>query len=153
MEKLRGGYDFIRVLFDEIIVPPRVLEELAHSLFDPASLYLHHYNIVDLITVQKTSGVQKEFTSARLHEAEIQAMSLALEQDLPLLIEETEGRRVAQELGLHISGIAGQILRAFREDFIDKSFAQRLLRELLEAGRINKKIYDSLDEALQTNSF
>jgi hypothetical protein len=42
LEKLRGGYDFIRVLFDEIIVPPRVLEELAHSLFDPASLYLHH---------------------------------------------------------------------------------------------------------------
>jgi hypothetical protein len=50
-----------------------------------------------------------------LHVGEAQAIQLARELALPLLIEETVGRRVALGLGLSISGIAGQILKAFHQ--------------------------------------
>jgi predicted nucleic acid-binding protein len=43
-----------------------------------------------------------------------QAIQLALELALPLLIEEAVGRRVAQGMSIPISGIAGQVLKAFR---------------------------------------
>jgi len=36
----------------------------------------------------------------RLHEGETQTIQLALELQLPLLIEETVGRRVAQSIGV-----------------------------------------------------
>ena len=38
--------------------------------------------------------------------------------ELPVLIEEEAGRGVARELGLHISGIAGQLLKTVRQDAI-----------------------------------
>jgi predicted nucleic acid-binding protein len=70
---------------------------------------------------------------------------------LPLLIEEEAGRRVAQQMGLHISGIAGQAFKAFRAGTIPLSDAQEKLRELLDAGRINRKIYESLSAALRSS--
>jgi len=67
-----------------------------------------------------------------------------LELQLPLLIEETVGRRVAQNVGIPISGIAGQILKAFRQDIISEKEAHDRLDELFRAGRINRKTYDAL---------
>jgi predicted nucleic acid-binding protein len=80
----------------------------------------------------------------RLHEGERQAIQLALELQLPLLIEETIGRRVAQSVGIQISGIAGQVIKAFRQDLITATEVQNKLSELLRAGRINRKIYETL---------
>jgi hypothetical protein len=53
--------------------------------------------------------------------------------------------------GLHISGIAGQIFKAFRTGTLPSGEAQDKLRELLDAGRINKKIYDSPSGALRSS--
>ena len=80
----------------------------------------------------------------RLHEGETQAIQLALELQLPLLIEETVGRRVAQSMGLQISGVAGQILKAVRQGIIAATEAQDKLSELLRGGRINRRIYEAL---------
>ena len=79
-----------------------------------------------------------------MHIGEAQAIQLALELALPLLIEETVGRRVARGLGIAISGIAGQILQAFRRGIITAQEARNKLLELFQAGRINRKIYEAL---------
>ena len=76
----------------------------------------------------------------RLHVGEAQAIQLARELALPLLIEETVGRRVAQGLGIAISGIAGQILKAFRQGSLTAQEARNKLLELFQAGRINRRI-------------
>ena len=57
-------------------------------------------------------------------------------------------RRVAQSLSLSISGIAGQIIRAFRQQIIAAAEARTKLSELLQAGRINRKIYEALIAAI-----
>jgi hypothetical protein len=45
---------------------------------------------------------------------------------------------------MEISGIAGQIMKAFRYHFIDATEAKGKLSELFQAGRINRRIYNAL---------
>jgi predicted nucleic acid-binding protein len=105
LEKLRQGYDFIRQLYDTIIIPPGVLDEVAEGQFATPQAYLQHYGIVDLLEVHAVAQSEQLPEVARLHVGEAQAIRLARELALPLLIEETVGRRVAQGLGIAISGI------------------------------------------------
>jgi predicted nucleic acid-binding protein len=103
LEKLTQGYDFIRRLYDKVIIPPAVLEEVAVGQFASPSEYLQHYRLSDLIEVRPVSQLRVLPEAERLHEGETQAIQLAVESQLPLLIEETVGRRVAQGVGLQIS--------------------------------------------------
>ena len=148
LEKLQQGYAFIRQLYDTIIIPVGVLQEVAEGQFATPHAYLQHYGIVDLIEVQVVSQSEQLPEAARLHLGEAQAIQLARELALPLLIEETVGRRVARGLGIAISGIAGQILKAFRQGSLTAQETRDKLLELLQAGRINRKIYEALLAAI-----
>ena len=150
LEKLNQGYDFIRCLYEKLIIPSAVLDEVAAGQFVDPQEYLHHYNIIDLIEVCPVSQTPLISGVERLHDGEIQAIQLALELQLPLLIEETVGRRVAQSMGIRVSGIAGQIIMAFRQNGISATDARDKLNELFRAGRINQKIYDALLNAIST---
>jgi predicted nucleic acid-binding protein len=131
-------------LYDTIIIPPGVLDEVAEGQFATPQAYLQHYGIADLIEVHAVSQRERLPEVARLHVGEAQAIQLARELALPLLIEETVGRRVAQQVGIAISGIAGQILKAFRQDSLTAQEARNKLLELFQAGRINRRIYEAL---------
>jgi predicted nucleic acid-binding protein len=144
LEKLRQGYDFIRQLYDTILIPLGVLDEVVKGQFATPHAYLQHYGIVDLIEVQIVSRSEQLPEAARLHIGEAQAIQLARQLALPLLIEETVGRRVARGLNIPISGIAGQIIAAFRRGIITAQEARNKLLELFQAGRINRKIYAAL---------
>ncbi len=68
LEVLRHGYQFIRLLYDRIIVPPAVLYELAQGQFDDSQTYLHHYGITDLIEVRYPSSLRVLPDSNLLHQ-------------------------------------------------------------------------------------
>ena len=150
LEKLSRGYDVMRQLYDRIFIPPAVLDELAQDQFSTPEAYLKHYNLISWVEVKAISFTRDVPEAERLDEGEVQAIRLALELGLPLLIEETIGRRVAQGLGLHISGIAGQILKAFRSQIVGASEAEYMLQELLRTGRINTRIYEALAVEIRT---
>lgn len=148
-EKLSDGYRFIRALYDRILVPPAVLEELAYGQFEHAKDYIAHFEIADLLELRTPpSGVALPETKP-LDRGERQAIRLALAEDLPLLIEEEAGRQVARSLGLSISGIAGQVLRAVREDVLSVEEGASKLQTLRAAGRINTRIYEAVLQAVQ----
>jgi len=62
--------------------------------------------------------------------------------------EERVGCRVAQSVGLRISGIAGQIIKAFQQGVISGIGAVDKLSELFRARRINLKSYEPILAAL-----
>ena len=66
---------------------------------------------------------------------------LPLKQQLPLLIEEYDGRQAAQDKGLQISGIAGQIFKAHYQKKISTREAVAYMDQLLDARRINSSIH------------
>jgi predicted nucleic acid-binding protein len=77
LEKLRQGYDFIRQLYDTIIIPPGVLDEVAEGQFATPQAYVQHYGIVDLFEVQAVARSEQLPEVARLHVGEAQAIQLA----------------------------------------------------------------------------
>ncbi|KJR43934.1 hypothetical protein MCHI_000161 [Candidatus Magnetoovum chiemensis] len=148
LEKIKDGYNFIRKLYKKILLPYKVLEEVSQSVFSIPQEYINAYNIQDLIEVRNPSKSMQLSNIEQLHIAEAQAIALALELDCPLLIEETIGRDIAFSIGLKISGIAGQVIKAYKQKIIDKYEASMKLRELFEGGRINQKIYHFLINSL-----
>ena len=54
LEKLRQGYDFIRQLYDTIIIPLGVLDEVAEGQFATPQAYLQHYGLVDIDFAART---------------------------------------------------------------------------------------------------
>ena len=66
-----------------------------------------------------------------------------------MLIEETIGRQIAILAGIRISGIAGQIIKAYKEKLIGSEEAESKLHEMFSSGRINRKIFLSLIAMLE----
>jgi predicted nucleic acid-binding protein len=149
LEKLEDGYRLLRVLYDRVLIPPSVLAEVIHGHFVDEHAYAEHYGISGFLQVVEVQSKRALPEGELLDPGETDAIRLALERGLPLLIEEEAGRRVAQQLGLHISGIAGQILKAFRNGTLPLIEAEAKLRELLGSGRINNRIYDGMSGALR----
>jgi len=149
LEKLNDGYRFIRLLYDRIIIPEIVLEELAQGQFLNPQAYLDHYGIGDLLEVVEIRGDLEVPGAELLDHGERAAIQMAIERGLPLLIEEEAGRQCARQLSLQISGIAGQVVKAFRDGLISDKEAQDKLRELFAAGRINRKIHEGLAAAIR----
>ena len=149
LEKLPDGFRFIRLLYDKIIVPSSVIEELTEGQFSSRESYITHYNIGDLLEIidVEDSGPISELEL--LDRGEREAIVLSVKYKLPLLVEEEKGRLTAQKLGLKISGIAGQVLKAFRLKLIGDREAIEKIDDLYRAGRINKKIHAGILTVIQ----
>ena len=153
LEKITGGYRFIGRLYDRLIVPPAVMDELVAGQFETKDAYLRHFDAENLVLVKPladpSSTGEIEGETEHLDKGEREAIHLARELELPLLIEEEAGRLVARDLRLHISGIAGQLLKAVREKAISVDDASAKLTELQRAGRINQQIFEAVDAGIK----
>ncbi|ACK73902.1 conserved hypothetical protein (plasmid) [Gloeothece citriformis PCC 7424] len=147
LEKIKNGYQFINQLYNQIFVPKIVIEELYRGQFANWDDYKYFYSVGDCLKI-----VEEELETLPILEildnGEKQAIQLAYQLQLPLLIEEEKGRKIAQQLGLKFSGIAGQILKANRENLITSEEAKKKLGELLNNGRIGQKMYNELANAI-----
>ncbi len=151
LEKLENGYQFIRQFYEQMFVPKIVIEELYQGQFSNWSDYQKFYNVGDCLTIIEEKLSILPILDA-LDAGEQQAIQLAYNRQLPLLIEEEKGRKIAQELGLKFSGIAGQILKAYRQNLITAEDGTKKLGELLKAGRIGKKMYYELIKQINLSS-
>jgi len=126
-------------MYNTIIIPHQVLNELSEG-DQYTGNYLDFYNVRDLFDV-KYSVLRQGFFNIDLGDGEKHAISLAIEYGLPLLIEDREAKKIAIEKNIFVSGVAGRVLKAFKNDVIDKNEAERLLYEIYKSNRINTRLY------------
>ena len=141
LEKLDAGFNMMRDLYKEIIVPPKVMEEISGGRERD---YIKLYDIKDIIKVQDVEHTADLHGIGTLHDGEAQAISLAYNLGIPLLIEELKGRKIASIAKIKFSGVAGQIVIAFKEGVIPIDKAYKNLEIMLNKNRINKVVYDAL---------
>jgi predicted nucleic acid-binding protein len=149
LERLDGGYEFMRRMYRRIIAPPTVLREIAIGQFAAPNSYLEHWSVTDFVFEYTPQALLQNIPWQNdLHLGELEALTLAQELRLPLLIEEAVGRRVAQELNIPFSGMAGQVLKAIRLDILTNQQGRRMLEQLLHNGRISQALFDLLVDSL-----
>jgi predicted nucleic acid-binding protein len=100
----------LETLFGEVVVPPAVVDELAHPKprFQPIPI-----TALAFARVQAPSDPRDvQQLKHTLEAGEAEAIALAKELHAELLIDEASGRAEAQKQGLRIVGVLGVLVRA-----------------------------------------
>lgn len=115
-----GEGDILAKLFDEVVVPEAVRDELSR----------HHPRLPEWLRVagvKDTARVKHYSQSVDTGEAEAIELALELHADR-LLIDERKGRKLAVQEGLSVIGLLGVVLLAKRKRLIPS--ARTLLQRL-----------------------
>jgi predicted nucleic acid-binding protein len=139
-----GQIDVLQQLIQEVWVPPAVSNESFRLVPDrPGAAVLAGLSGTWLREVPLAAPPQAILSS--LHPGEAEAITLATEHGLPLLIDERIGRRIARQLGLAIVGSAGLLLLGKERGIVD-AVAPRL-DALIAAGlRLAPSVYQQVLE-------
>jgi predicted nucleic acid-binding protein len=128
----------LKEYFGEIYIPQEVYEEVVTRggyLFGADEVASAEWIKVE--TVKNRIAV--ESLSIALDKGEAEAIVLAREKDGMLLIDEGDGRRTAESLGLKITGTVGILLLASADGQLD---FKKTLDELIAVGfRLSEKEY------------
>jgi len=149
LERMKGGFKFLRKLHDRVLIPPQVLDELAVG-HGGGQAYLAHFGLGDFVEV--VTAPPPSITLKGLDFGEQYAISLAMDRKFALLIEDQGARAIARSLGLVTSGIAGQVLAALRRGIIGEGEALDHFQSLLAGGRINRRLFEELVNATSAHS-
>lgn len=121
-----GQFELLQALFPQLHIPSAVWEELnafgttwpgRNAVASAKWIQRHSTQNLHLINVLERD----------LDRGESEAIALALEMNADLiLLDEYEGRRVAQRLGLRVMGVVGILLSAKQNDQRDSAHAPRI---------------------------
>lgn len=140
-----GKLHLLNRLFEKIFIPQKVFEEVS---------YKNSFSLPSFIQV-KNIHIQKSelyiFLTKILDEGESEAIVLAKELTLPLIIDEKKGRKIAKNLGISIIGFLGVLYLCYSKKIVTRNDIDTIIEEALERGyRISNKLlqefFDTLDE-------
>ena len=125
--------EFLRVLYQEVLIPSAVYQELrASSSQPPGQIDFDALKWLIVATPMDRRRVDALREDLDLGEAEAIVLAMERRADL-LLIDERRGRRMAQASGLAITGLLGVVAQAKRAGLIDA--AKPVLDELIGMAR------------------
>ena len=133
--------EFLSNLFEKVYIPATVYDEInvKHTLKLPSFMeVLKVKESQDLLLLKKL-----------LDDGESEAIVLAKEMDLGLIIDEKKGRKIAVNYGLKIIGLLGIIYLNIKKDFINQDEARLFLDDAISHGyRINKTLITEMFKSL-----
>lgn len=135
-------------LFQKVIIPRQVLDELVKQTAFTHESYLQHYGLESVIEIHEIELDTSIAEIEDLDDGEAYAISLAVKLGFLLIIDEKKGRRIARDnAGLAIEYCTDQIISACNQGIINKELAKIYL-DMLVNVRIGPKLYASSFEKL-----
>lgn len=111
-----GSLNLLPKLFGQVIVPPAVIGELAEGIARGHDLP----NLVGLPWVVVQSPQIALALPNKLGRGEQEAISVAAECHLPILLDDWDARSCANGLGLRVVGTFGVLIKAKRQGLISQ---------------------------------
>ncbi len=147
-----GRLALLRSQFEVIWIPEAVEAELRAVPIPPAAVSIEHAVRDGWLKPRPVRGDRMvRLLQAGLHPGEAEAIALGLELPADLiLLDEREGRRAAERVGLRVTGALGILLRAKRQGSIPSLKAElEALRNqagFFIAGRLEEQLLQSAGE-------
>ena len=130
-------WELLGDLFDRVIIPEAVYRELTVG---------QEVHLPGWITVETVSPSAKlETLNMLLDPGESEAIALAIEKDMGLIIDEKKGRKIAMREGIAIIGLLGVVYLNIRRGHLTIDQARTFIDEALAHGY---RIAPSLIEAM-----
>jgi hypothetical protein len=126
-------------LFETIYIPKAVHNELIIK----DDIVKYRIDKFDKISIKEVSdlSILENIEKFKIDKGETEAISLALELDLKLIIDERKGRQVALSQGVSIVGVLGILIENYRQDFISFDDAHYYFELVKKNGlRVNEKL-------------
>ncbi|HFU74649.1 MAG TPA: DUF3368 domain-containing protein [Arcobacter sp.] len=103
-------------LFQKIFIPQAVYDELMFK----DDIVKYRIQKFDEVTVKPISNFEilERVEKLKIDKGEIEAISLAIELDLMLIIDERKGRKIAINQGLKIVGVLGILIENHKQGFL-----------------------------------
>ena len=118
---IAGRIEILGALFEKVLIPQAVLEELQIEASRPGSFALSKAKEQGwLLTEDVPEATDMTQLAELLDRGEAEAIVLAQSRDARLLIDERKGRAVARRRGVGVIGTGGVLLLAKREHVIDQ---------------------------------
>ena len=113
-------------LFSKILIPKSVYQEIS------AKEKITLPGFMEVRTVRPSEKL--ETLSMLLDAGESEAIALALELNMPLIIDEKKGRTIAMREGIIIMGLLGVVYLNIKKGFIREEEARRFLDDAVVNG-------------------
>lgn len=133
----QNRFDLLSNLFCEVYIPQAVWDEIHYKpefVIPP---------FIQCCTVQPNDNL--ETLLYLLDQGESEAIVLAKSKNLPLVIDEKKGRKIASNMGIRIIGLLGILYLNIKRNYIMKQEAQEFLDQARINGfRISQKLIDDM---------
>lgn len=135
----------LKALFTSVIIPEHVKEEIVQKSDYDCSVWDDPFFIVSHVTDISLLGSLELF----LDKGESEAITLAKELSLPLLIDEKKGRKIAQTMHIEVIGLVGLIIALHRRQILSSDDALFIMNEAHTIGfRLSEKLYSDFCVAI-----
>ena len=126
-----NNFSLLFELFEEIIITDEVYDEITYNLYHKEKID-NYLSLRKLTLIAIEHGDMYEMLRKRLDVGESESIALAKKLQLPLIIDERKGRKVAQSLGIDIIGFVGIILKLLEKEIISKNRAVEIVEQVEE---------------------
>lgn len=135
--------DLLSNLFKEVFIPLAVKDEL--NFKDDVVKY--RIDKFDKISVKNISDIKtlNRIKKLNIDAGEVEAISLAIELNLKLIIDERKGRQIAISQGLDVIGVLGILVENYRLDYISFEEAHYFFNLFKRNGL---RVSDKLEELI-----
>ncbi len=132
---------YLKNIFTTIYIPPKVYDEIS---------FKKDFVLPEFIKISKPKETpQLKELKMLLDDGESEAIALALEKQLPLIIDEKKGRKIAKNLSIDILGLLGVIYLNIKKEYISIDDAKDFLQKAKDNNyRISPKLIDDMFEIM-----
>jgi len=135
-------------LFQKIYIPQAVYDELLFK-DDIVNYRINKFNTISVKPVSDLKTLER-INRLNIDKGEIEAISLAIELDLMLIIDERKGRKIALNQGLKIVGVLGILIENYKQELISFEEAKIYFLLFKEQGlRVSDELERVFFERLQ----
>ena len=140
--------DLLSNLFEQIFIPKAVESELNFK-DDIVKYRVEKFDKISVKNIKDTKTLNR-IKKLNIDDGEVEAISLAIELDLKLIIDERKGRIVALNQGLEVVGVLGILVENYKLNHITFEEAHYFFNLFKKNGlRVSKKLEEIILEKLE----